>query len=79
MSELQLKDTIATFLKKRDRDEFKPRETPRFTERSTKPSLRTERKRKKHRRAKSGGTGTRRKTREMIAVYAGTGKGDISV
>ena len=79
MSAHQLKDTIATFLKKRDRDELKPRETARFTERSTKPSLGTERKRKKHRRAKSGGTGTRRKTREMIAVYAGTGKGDISV
>lgn len=79
MSERELKDTIATFLRKREREELKPRETARFTERSTKPSLGTERKRRKHRRAKSGGAVIRRKTQEMIAAYAGSGKGDVSV
>lgn len=70
MSEKELKDTVATFLRKREREELKPRETARFTERSTKPSLGTERKRRKHRRAKSGGA-VGRKRRDMIAAYAG--------
>ena len=75
MSERQLKDTIATFLKKRDREELKPWETARFTERSTKPSLPTERKlKKRHRRARSSEGKGRKKTQAIIAAYTGVSK-----